>query len=350
MPRDWPISRVMRLLTLLVCGLLVTGCRQEPGLEKASLSGATMGTTWAVTLYAKPGAVDVSALQQKLVQRLAQINRLMSTYDPDSEVSRFNNQTGLGCFSVSPETAEVVALAREISVLSSGAFDISVGPLVDLWGFGPPQRLPVLPSEEHVRGALARVGYQNVEICSGQAAIRKRIPTLRIDLSAVAKGYAVDDLAALLQQEGLSDFIVEIGGELKVSGRRGDGTPWRVGIEKPVEGARDIETVVALSETGMATSGNYRNYYVEDGERYVHTLDPVSGRPVRHKLASVSVLDSSCARADALATALMVMGEVKGRKFCEQNRIAAYFLIHDKGTIVGYRTPAFKTYLEKVKK
>jgi FAD:protein FMN transferase len=335
------------LLTGIFLLLLVGGCRQQQSDDRLMLSGETMGTTWSVVL--RPAtAVDTAELKQQLQDLLDHINALMSTYDPDSEVSRFNRQTASGWFDLSDETFTVVALAQEISAQSGGAFDISVGPLVDLWGFGAKEPEQAPPADDRLQEVLAEVGYEHLQLRVNPPGISKQIPGLRIDLSAIAKGYAVDVLAEYLDQLQIRNYLVEVGGEMKMSGYRYDGTPWRVAIEKPLEGIRTVETVFPLTDIALATSGNYRNYYEVDGQRYGHTIDPDNGRPVRHKLASVTVLDSSCARADALATALMVMGEERGKQFSEEHKIAAYFLIHETTELVSFSSPAFAALVEGV--
>ncbi len=340
-----------RLLSFIVCVffLLASGCQQKETVANSHLSGLTMGTTWSVSLLPRLDATAAAALNHQLQARLDQINRLMSTYDPGSELSRFNNLMSTDWFDLSTETAEVIELSLEISQLTGGAFDVSVGPLVELWGFGAKERDQVIPTQEQIRENLARVGYHNIQLRRKPAAVSKKVAELRVDLSAIAKGYAVDALADILEQQGISNYLVEIGGELKISGHRGDGAPWKIAIEKPLEETREVATTFPLTETALATSGNYRNFYLEDGQRYAHTLDPATGRPTRHQLASVTVLDPSCARADALATALMVLGEEKGRQLCEKNQIAAYFFVHEKTAIRVYKSPAFQVFLQGVK-
>lgn len=323
--------------------LLSAACTRQTS-DTLHLGGATMGTTWSVTLRSS-SEVDTAALQARLQARLDQINHLMSTYDPDSEISRFNRHVSDDWFAVSPSTVTVVALAQQISTLTDGAFDISVGPLVELWGFGANPRGTQIPRGEQLQKVLRQVGYQRLELRLQPPTLRKQVPRLRIDLSAVAKGYAVDALRDMLKEQGLDNFIVEIGGELQISGTRADDTPWRIAVEKPREGVREVEKVLLLKDTAMATSGNYRNFYVENGQRYAHTIDPKSGRPIQHRLASVTVLDPSCARADALATALMVLGEAQGRLLCEKVGIAAFFLIHQGKKLTEYASPAFTAAL-----
>jgi thiamine biosynthesis lipoprotein len=329
--------------------VLISGCQQEKTSETIRLSGQTMGTTWSVVMLPSSDGTDTAALKQLLQKRLDQINSLMSTYDPESELSRFNNQLSTDWFAISEETAQVIELSQAISKLTDGAFDVSVGPLVELWGFGATERSETIPSEDQINKLLGRVGYEKIQLRREPPAVSKQIPGLRIDLSAVAKGYAVDVLAEILEQQDVNNYLLEIGGELQIAGHRGDGTPWQIAIERPVEDTREVAAIFPLTDTGLATSGNYRNFYMEDGQRYSHTIDPVSGKPIRHKLASVTVLDQSSARADALATALMVMGEEKGRELCEKNHIAAYFLIHEKEAMTVYASPAFLKFVEEVK-
>jgi thiamine biosynthesis lipoprotein len=330
----------------LFIGLLVS-CQRSSVIEPLRFSGSTMGTTWSVVLVPQQGQPPAD-LTKLLQQRLDQINQRMSTYDPESEVSRFNRYQGRDWFSVSTETAEVIGLALKISRLTAGAFDISVGPLVDLWGFGPTVAATAHPDQDQIDQRLASVGYEKLDVRQTPAAIRKSTAQLHIDLSAIAKGFAVDQLAQLLLLQGIDNFLVEVGGELQVFGTRADGSPWRVAIERPLEGVREVERVLPLSGTALATSGNYRNFYIdENGQRYAHTIDPVSGRPIFHKLASATVLDPSCARADALATALMVMGEERGRKLVEENAIAALLLINEGEQLIDYASPAYTSFIGK---
>jgi thiamine biosynthesis lipoprotein len=340
--------RLLSLFLVVVLMLLpISGCQPENQDKSIRFSGLTMGTTWSVIMLPDGDGTDVAALRTLLQKRLDKINSLMSTYDPASELSRFNNQTGTDWFAISEETAQVIDLSLEISRLTGGAFDVTVAPLVELWGFGATERGETIPTEDQISKSLARVGYKNLQLRRNPTAIKKQIPQLRIDLSAVAKGYAADRLAGLLTRQGISNYLVEIGGELQISGRRGDGAAWQIAIEQPLDDAREVAAVFPLTNIALATSGNYRNFYLENGQRYAHTLDPVSGKPIRHKLASATVLDPTCARADALATALMVMGEEKGRRFCEKNRIAAYFLIHENESIEVYASPAFQKIMEE---
>lgn len=325
----------------LIMAVLLGACSLDSPDEMTRLAGETMGTTWSAVLHSPPEGVDTNSLKQRLQQRLDKLNGLMSTYDPHSELSRFNRHTGSDWFPISIETVEVAALAQELSRYTGGAFDVTVGPLVDLWGFGPSLRVNI-PTGEQLNAALARVGYQKLEVRRQPPALRKRQPDLQVDLSAIAKGYAVDVLAAMLKEQGVTHFLLEIGGELQVVGEKAAGKPWRVAIEEPRQGAIEVSAVVPLPETALATSGNYRNYYEIAGQLFSHTIDPISGAPVKHRLAAVTVLDESCARADALATALMVMGEEQARMFAEANHVAAYFQVFSEDGLVATATTEFK--------
>ncbi len=346
MPRDLlTFNMKILFLALLPAMLLIAGCQQQP--EIIRLGGDTMGTTWSVTVVHDRQQVSNGDLQTLLENRLVQINQLMSTYDPQSEVSRFNKKQSDSWFPISVETYLVIRQALQISELSGGAFDISVGPLVNLWGFGTTGRPQQRPTQEEIRSILASVGYQHLELRAHPPLLKKDIPALQIDLSAIAKGYAVDALGNVLQQQGYQDFLVEIGGEILTAGRRPGKQLWRIAVEKPVEETREVGTILTMTGTAMATSGNYRNFYVEDGQRYVHTIDPVSGQPIIHKLASATVLDPSCARADALATTLMVMGEEKAIAFSEKHDIPVYLMIHHGEETANYQSPAFKKFLQE---
>lgn len=269
------------------------------------IDGETMGTTYRVVL-ADP--VDhIASIHRRLDAKLDRINALMSTYIPDSELSRFNRHTQPTPFPIAEETREVITIAIEVWERSDGVFDATVGPLVDLWGFGPDGRPTETPSAQAVRDVLEYVGTDKLRLTD--SGLVKSHPKLQLDLSAVAKGYAVDVLAEDLEARGFFNYLIEIGGEVRVLGEKRPGVPFRVGIEKPVAQTQTVHSVLGLRRGALATSGNYRNFYERDGTRIVHTLDPRTGRPVEHRLLSASVNHRSCAWADAWATALMASGD-----------------------------------------
>jgi len=290
------------------------------------LTGRTMGTAFTVKIVVPPGVdVDEEEVSTAIRETVDDVDFRMSTYRPDSELSRFNDADS-SPFEISPALFEVLTEAARVSKISGGAFDITVGPLVDAWGFGPePVTSP--PDEATIERLLHDHGYTHLELDAGGLTVQKDNPRLRCDLSAIAKGYAVDRVALRLEGLGLYDYMVEIGGEVRVAGRNAAGKTWRIGVERPDGEGGQPWVAVALMDTAMATSGDYRNYYERDGVRISHTIDPRTGRPISHSLASVSVIHPSCMTADALATALSVLGPDEGRKFVEREGLAAFFLI-----------------------
>ena len=301
-----------------------------------------MGTTYAVTLHGADGALDTDALQSNVDRLLERINDQMSTWRPDSELSRFNKSRDTDWFPVSDETAHVVATAAAVSELSGGAFDVTVGPVVNLWGFGPERGDAEPPSDRTIETALERVGYRRIEVMSSPSALRKQKPGVYVDLSAIAKGFAVDEVARLLDERQIRSYLVEIGGELRARGSKPDGSPWKVAIEQPLHGERSIQAVVALRDSAIATSGDYRNYVEKGGKRYSHTINPRTGRPITHGLASVSIIASSAMRADALATAIMVMGPEEGYQLALREELAAQLIIRTEGGFQAQATPQFE--------
>ncbi len=308
-----------------------------------------MGTTFTVKIVALPPDVDASRLQREIVQTLRDVDARMSTYRRDSEVSRLNRFQRDDWFPVSRETALVIDEAVRIAQLTGGAFDVTAGPLVDLWSFGPgggdhesQAEHRNVPAAEAVNLALGRVGCNNLEVRLSPPAVRKQRADLHLDLSAIAKGFAVDRVAEHLQSCGVTRYMVEVGGELTVKGRNTDGGPWQIAVETPADFSRTVQRVIPLEDAAMATSGDYRNYFEKDGIRYSHIIDPRSGRPVSHRLASATVVDASCMRADALATALMVLGPDEGREFASREGFSVLLLIRSDTGFVEEATAAFE--------
>ncbi len=291
------------------------------------LGGSTMGTRYTVKTGALPASLERKTLHAELEEILARINVRMSTYDPDSELSRFNAAPTTEWVPMSAETVRVVEEALDVSRMTGGAFDVTVGPLVDLWGFGPAPRAEEPPSEGEIAAARERVGFERLHARASEPALRKDHPQLRVDLSAIAKGYAVDQLAEHLESRGVSDYMVEIGGEVRAQGSHPRGRSWRIGIERPVSHERSLQRVLEIRNRGLATSGDYRNFIERDGKRLSHTIDPRTGRPVSHELASATVMARSSMRADALATGLVVLGPEAARNLAERERIAALLII-----------------------
>jgi thiamine biosynthesis lipoprotein len=313
-------------LALLLAAALLAACQSEP--QAYQFQGSTMGTTYSITLARLPEGLSEQQLQREFDDRLAGLNGEMSTYLEDSTISRFNRANDSDWFAVSAAFVELSRTALELSRLSDGAYDITAAPLIELWGFGSDRKLDDrVPTDAEIASARARTGYDRFELRATPPAIRKLDPRLTIDLSSIAKGYAVDVLAEYLASLGLRDFLVEIGGELRASGRSHRGDQWRIVIEKPVSGGRSVQRVIEIEDTGVATSGDYRNYFEENGIRYSHIIDAKTGKPITHALASVTVLDATAMRADGWATVLLLLGEEVGYELAARQEIAAFFVV-----------------------
>ncbi len=341
------MARLLRIGFLLIASL--AGACQGDGdsrLPEFELSGSTMGTTFSVKLVAPPEslATDSSAmesLQTQITMALEHIENLTSTYRESSELSRFNASAATQWVTASMELCEILAQALELSRDTNGAFDITVGPVVNLWGFGPNGDVADPPTQHEIDAAVARVGYQQLATDCSKPAIRKDNANVYVDLSGWAKGYAVDQVAAALNAAGLADYLVEIGGEMRASGHNAEGLAWAVAIEAPVFAGRNIQTILRLTDRGIATSGDYRNYFEHQGKRYSHTIDARSGRPVSHALAAVTVIDRSAAFADGMATALLVLGPEAGPELAEKLGVAGFFLIRSQAGVEELTTSFF---------
>ncbi|MEM8944877.1 MAG: FAD:protein FMN transferase [Planctomycetota bacterium] len=323
-------------------GLLAPSWRAAEAIEKElDISGETMGTTYSVKAWY--GETEVS--KEQIDQRLVEINQQMSTYMPDSEISQFNASDSTEWFPVSEQTAFVIDKSLHYHELTARASDVTVGPLVRLWDFGPGRHAIgsklESPADELLAAAKDNSGAEKVKVRLNPPAIRKLNANVEVDLSSIAKGYAVDVVADLLIEHGFLNFMVEIGGEVRAEGTRGDERPWRIGVERPDLSQRVIEKIVSLDNQALATSGDYRNFRDFDGERVSHIIDPATGRPLPYRGWSVTVLADFCLEADVLATALLVMGEDRGYDWCEENRVAAMFLIRSEDGIREVVTSQF---------
>ena len=315
-------------------------------------SGLTMGTSWSAQWVVPPWQDRTADLAFEFESLLARLDRqVFSTYAAESELSRLNMQPVGIPLPVSGELFEVLRLSQEISVLTGGAFDVTAGALVDLWGFGARDSTfggPGVPGENEIREASGRTGAEKLELVES-ASTATRLADIYIDLSAVAKGYAVDRMAELLQVRGLEDYFLEIGGELGISGRKPGFRSWRAALEAPDAEAFDIHAVLSNrgERFGIAGSGSYRNFFELDGERYSHQIDPRNGRPIRHELAAAYVIDRSTARADALATGLMVLGLAESRALADRSDQPVFLIYADEtGDWGHYASEGFEIYLE----
>ncbi|MGB1333481.1 MAG: FAD:protein FMN transferase [Porticoccaceae bacterium] len=330
--RQTMLFALWRSVLILVIVVLY-GCSNKP--DVLAISGSKMGTTYHITVIADQLPPD--DLEQQIDQLLSKVDNSMSTYKKDSEISRFNRLPVGKSMTISDEFLEVVKISQKIWQLSNGAFDPTIGPLVDLWGFGPGERLDAVPTPHAIAQAKAEIGFDSVVLAENTLSKTKPVA---LDLSAVAKGYAVDRVADLLEMLALPDYLVEIGGEIRVSGFNADGVAWRIAMEQPQLFA-EVDQVIAITDIAVATSGDYRNYFEQDGVRYSHTIDPKTGMPIDHNLASVTVLSESCAVADAWATAFSVLGAEKSLELAEQLDLSAYMLVRDNGVFVPMFSSGF---------
>lgn len=322
--------------------LLVSGCAEKQ--PQTSFAGATMGTTYHIKIV--DGVAEPDKLHARIDTLLQAVNQSMSTYIEDSEINRFNRAQPGEPFAVSAGFCKVLSLSKQVFEMTGGAFDPTVRPLVDLWGFGPENHPDRIPAQQQITDILGRIGFQHVRMnCEELFAEKDKAVTL--DLSAIAKGFGVDEVASLLAGEGYTNYMVEIGGEVKLAGHNSQGDKWHIAVEKPDALSRTVQKVLVLSDTGMATSGDYRNYFEKDGVRYSHTIDPKTGEPIRHNLASVTVIHPDTAMADGLATAFMVMGYEKANKVAEKLEISAYFLVRENMDYSEHATSGFDRLLKE---
>ncbi|MEN8260780.1 MAG: FAD:protein FMN transferase [Pseudomonadota bacterium] len=329
----------------LLPAFILSGCAgPTDGVNEFQLNGWTMGTAYSVKVPYLPESVTAEKLKSGIESVLNNVNGTMSTYITDSELSRFNHGESTDWFSASPELVKVVKEALNVSEISSGAFDVTIGPLVNLWGFGPEHRPETQPDQKLIDERLKYVGYRHISCREAPPAIRKDNPDVYVDLSAVAKGYGVDRVAEYLEAQGIENYLVEVGGELRVKGLNARKTKWRIAVEKPTPELRTIEAIIELTDQAVATSGDYRNYFESRGKRFSHTIDPRTGKPITHMLASVTVLSHTSMRADALATALIVLGPEQGFALAERERIPALFIVKGTKGFVEKRTATFPDY------
>lgn len=312
--------------------------------------GLTMGATFSVKVVTGQDELESAGLNEvdRVIRaRLDRINRLMSTWDPDSELSRFNRSISLEPFPVSLETFEVLRWSLELGALTGGVLDVTIGPLVDAWGFGPGGPRNRLPSDEEIARLREAMGPGRLELNPAALTVRKTRPEVRCDLSAVAPGYATDRLWGELADRGFTDFLVDVGGELRTRGRNEAGEPWQIAIERPQPQSHAILRTVPISNLAITTSGDYRKYREVDGQRVTHILDPRTGRPLTHRLASVTVIDELAVRADGLATALMVLGGDEGIQLAKKLNLAALFIERADQGFAERATPRFEEITSK---
>ncbi len=337
------MKNFIRLAMIIFLMMSLYNC----GFQKETLfSGATMGTTYhikVVTGYFR----NAIFLQTKIDARLEEINKSMSIYIENSEISRFNERTGINkAFYPSIDFMNVMTVAKNLYELTGGAWDGTVKPLISLWGFyAPAGSTKKIPEPNEIVSILSETGLNHIEISKNGSFLKKKA-CISLDLSSVAKGYGVDAVAKIIKENGFENFLVEIGGEVITSGFRADGKHWKVGINHPQRCGpiNSVYKVITIHDKALATSGDYRNFFEIDGKRYSHVIDPRTGYPVSNGVVSVSVTADTCALADGLATAVMVLGHTKGIELVNRLEGVECLIVVEKenGDLINHCSRGFK--------
>ncbi|MGL4318726.1 MAG: FAD:protein FMN transferase [Pseudomonas sp.] len=328
------IIGLAKYFSLLLFAALLSAC----GAPVEEFGGPTMGSHYSLKYVAGAATPAQPEVREAVEGILAEVDQQMSTWRPDSAVSRFNQLPAASCQTMPAPVLELVRFGEQLSRASGGAFDLTLQPLLDLWGFGPQSRGAQVPGAGQLAAVRARIGYRHLRIEGEQLC---KDAAVRLDLDSIAAGYTVDRIGLRLGDLGITSYLLNVTGELKVLGRKPDGSVWQVALEVPRDDRQVAQQVLALDGQGVSTSGDYRNYFEQDGQRYSHTFDPHTGAPVRHDLASVTVIDPSVLRADGLSTLLMVLGGERGLAYAEQAGIAALFIRRNGQAFVSYPSPAF---------
>lgn len=344
-PFRFPVPvAVGMVIVLLVLGSWLAWQREQPVVH--ALEGYTMGSGWSLKVVG-PADLDVDALRADVEAEFAKLDQQLSGYREGTGLSLVNSAPPETWVAMGPDLAKVLAVGFELYRNTGGAFDMTVRPLVLLWGFGAAEPRETVPGDAEIATARAQLGSDQFELAADGSRIRRH-GTATLDVDAIAPGHAADVIAALLAARGLADHLVEVGGELRAGGHRPDGHGWRVGIERPEMARGDVAEVIEVSGLGVATSGDYRDYFELAGVRYSHTLDPLTGRPVAHELTSVTVLAPTTLEADGYATALMVLGPEKGMALAEQKNLPVFMIVRDaQGKFVERYNDRFAPYLAR---
>ena len=341
--------RVIRYGLLAAAALLIVGCdNTTPSAPKQALvlEGKTMGTYWRASMAGVDKARGPE-LREKIKAQLDADDRELSTWKSDSALSRFNQSRGTTPWPVSEAMSDIVTLSLRIGDKTHGAMDITVGPLVNLWGFGPEKQPVATPTQAQIDAARKLTGLQHLRTINsaGQQWLQKDLPELYVDLSTVGEGYAADHLARLMEQEGISRYLVSVGGAVTTRGLNAEGKAWRVAIQKPTDRENAAQAIVDLNGHGISTSGSYRNYYELDGKRISHVIDPNTGQPIQHKLVSATVIAPTALEADGWDTGLMVLGTQKAKEVALKEGLAVYLITKEGDGFSTWMSPQFKTFL-----
>ncbi len=316
---------------------VLAGCGN--GDTQEVVGGATMGSTWSVKYVRHAGLADPAQVRREVERILGEVDRQLSTYRNDSDIARFNALPADSCQAMPASVLELIGVGEKLSVESEGSYDLTVEPLMNLWGFGPQGRQEKIPASAAVAEVMQRVGHQHLHI-DGQRLCKDA--AVEVDFNSLAAGYAVDTIAARLQAMGIDNYLAEATGELKAQGRKPDGSPWRIALEAPLDDQQVAERVIDIDGYAVSTSGDYRNYFLQDGRRYSHAFDARSGAPVLHDLASVTVIHPSALMADGLSTLLLILGPQRAADYAQAHDIAAFFVERADTGFVIRSSPAFE--------
>ncbi|WP_394131245.1 FAD:protein FMN transferase [Shewanella maritima] len=336
------INRFVQAVVLLILLMSISACGEQTKL--VSLSGNTMGTTYSIKVVPSERLPQPQLLQAEIDLALEAVNNQMSTYRPNSELTRFNQLNPGQSLPISADTAYVINEAIRLYDVTDGALDVTLGPLINLWGFGEDSKPTKVPTQNKIDIAKTQMGMDGFSLHSGS--LKKSHPALKINLSAIAKGFGVDKVANILNKYQVSGYLVEIGGELSVKGVKADGTPWRIAVEKPNSQGARIQQVIEPGTMAVATSGDYRNYFEENGERFSHLIDPRNGYPIKHNLASATVLHPSSMTADAYATAMMVLGTQASLDLAQKQDLPVMLIEKAEQGYEVFYSEAFKPYIK----
>ncbi|MGY3302976.1 thiamine biosynthesis lipoprotein [Pseudomonas sp. PvR086] len=316
---------------------ILSGCGNGDSLER--FDGPTMGSSYSIQYVRHAGLPAPAEVRVQVEKILSDVDRQMSTYRSDSDIERFNNLPANHCQTMPAPILELVRVGERLSLQSDGSYDLTVEPLLNLWGFGPQAREEKVPSAEALAEVQQRVGHNHLRIEGDQLC---KDAAVEVDFNSIAAGYAVDTIAARLEALGIHDYLAEATGELKAVGKKLDGSPWRIALEEPRDDQQVAERIIAVDGYGVSTSGDYRNYFEQGGRRYSHTFDARTGTPVLHTLASVTVIHPSALMADGLSTLLLILGPERGWDYAQTHDIAAFFVIRADTGFVTRTNQAFE--------
>ena len=340
------IHALAKKLLLTAALTLLVACNDTATRPQIDIEGKTMGTFYSVKIS---GDIDENKqqLQQEIDALLEQANDDISTYRPNSVLSRFNQNRSSEPQPIPRGMADIILMAQRIGRDTAGAMDITVGPLVNLWGFGPDKRAVKIPQQQQIDAAKQNTGLQHLKLLSDHHGewLQKALPEMYVDLSTLGEGYGVDQLVRLMARKGITNYLVSVGGAVSTRGVNGQGKPWRVAIQKPTDRENAVQAMVDLQGYGISTSGSYRNYFEQDGQRYSHVIDPSTGRPINHRLVSATVIAPTALEADGWDTGLMVLGTEKALKLAEEKGLAVYLITKTDDGFSAVMTPQFKAFL-----